>query len=58
MFFGATEQIKVFDILDREWSNETGEVTATLKIRRHFVQQKYASVIDKMFSRQGADNDN
>jgi long-chain acyl-CoA synthetase len=50
-FFGTTEQVKVFEILDKEWSVESGEVTATLKIRRHFVQEKYAAVIEKMFNR-------
>lgn len=48
---GATEQIKSYKLLDREWSVETGEVTATLKMRRRFVLEKYSMQIEKLFSK-------
>ncbi len=50
-FFGATEQIKAFDILDKEWTVETGELTASLKLRRLFIQEKYGTRIDRLFNR-------
>jgi long-chain acyl-CoA synthetase len=49
---GATEQIKAFELLDSEWTVDSGELTATLKLRRTFLNNKYKSTIDKLFSRQ------
>lgn len=49
--FGATEQIKAFDLLDKEWTVDTGELTASLKLRRPFIQDKYRARIDKLFNR-------
>jgi len=50
-FFGATEQVKTFDLLEEEWTVEAGELTASLKLRRQFIQQKYKARIDKLFNR-------
>jgi long-chain acyl-CoA synthetase len=50
-FFGATEQIKAFEILDKEWTVETGELTASLKLRRLFIQDKYSDRIDRLFNK-------
>jgi long-chain acyl-CoA synthetase len=49
---GATEQIKAFELLDSDWTVDSGELTATLKLRRKFINEKYALVIDKVFNRQ------
>jgi long-chain acyl-CoA synthetase len=49
---GATEQIKAFELLDSDWTVDSGELTATLKLRRKFINEKYALVIDKLFNRQ------
>jgi len=49
---GATEQIKAFDILDTEWTVDSGELTATLKLRRTFINNKYKSNIEKLFKKQ------
>ena len=49
---GATEQIKAFELLDSDWTVDSGELTATLKLRRKFIIEKYALVIDKLFNRQ------
>jgi long-chain acyl-CoA synthetase len=46
---GATEQIKAFELLDTEWSVDSGELTATLKLRRTFLNGKYKTTIDKLF---------
>lgn len=49
---GATEQIKAFELLDTEWSVDSGELTATLKLRRTFLNNKYKPVIEKLFNNQ------
>jgi long-chain acyl-CoA synthetase len=49
---GATEQIKAFELLDSEWTVDSGELTATLKLRRTFLNGKYNTTIEKLFSRQ------
>lgn len=49
--FGATEQIKAFELLENEWTVDSRELTASLKLRRPFIQQKFSSRIDKLFNR-------
>lgn len=46
---GATEQIKAFELLDTEWTVDSGELTATLKLRRTFLHWKYETEIGKLF---------
>ncbi len=49
---GATEQIKSFELLDSEWTVDSGELTATLKLRRTLITERYKTTIDKLFNRQ------
>ena len=44
------EQIKRFTILPREFSQEHGEVTPTLKLRRKVIQDHFAEEIEKLYS--------
>jgi long-chain acyl-CoA synthetase len=46
---GATEQIKAFELLNSEWTVDSGELTATLKLRRSLINERYKSVIEKLF---------
>jgi long-chain acyl-CoA synthetase len=46
---GATEQIKAFELLDTEWTVDSGELTATLKLRRKLIAERYKDKIDKLF---------
>lgn len=48
--FGDYEQVKRFDLIDHEWSVQTGELTANLKLKRSFIMEKYASKIDALFT--------
>ena len=48
-FFGATEKIMRFEIMNTEWSVENGELTASLKLRRNFIVEKYKDVIASLF---------
>jgi long-subunit acyl-CoA synthetase (AMP-forming) len=44
------EQIKRFTILPRDFSQEEGEITPTLKLRRRIVQEHFAREIDGLYS--------
>ena len=48
---GPVEQIKRFEILPADLSQETGELTPTLKVKRNVVHDKYAGVIDGVYER-------
>ncbi len=45
------ESIRTFVILPRDLTIESGELTATLKVRRAVVEQSYADDIDRIYAR-------
>jgi long-chain acyl-CoA synthetase len=45
------EQIKYFALLERELSQESGEMTPTLKIRRKIIMEKYSDIIEGLYSK-------
>jgi long-chain acyl-CoA synthetase len=47
--FANYEQIKRFALLAEPFTIQTGELTNTLKMRRSFIADKYADVIDRMY---------
>jgi long-chain acyl-CoA synthetase len=47
---GRVEQIKKFAILDHDLSQETGELTPTLKVKRNVVNEKYADLFDRLYA--------
>jgi long-chain acyl-CoA synthetase len=47
--YAPVEQIKRFEILPEDFSQPTGELTPTLKVKRSIVQQKYAETIDAIY---------
>ncbi len=49
---GPVEQIKRFELLDHDLSQETGELTPTLKVKRNVVNDKFAGAIDEVYDRQ------
>ena len=49
------ETIKRFTILDRDFSQEQGELTPTLKVKRKACTVKYARQIDAMYDGESAD---
>ncbi|HEY5692927.1 MAG TPA: long-chain fatty acid--CoA ligase [Gaiellaceae bacterium] len=46
------EQIKRFVILPRDFSQEEGEVTPTLKLRRTVIHEHFADEIERMYARE------
>ncbi len=49
-FFNHVEQIKKFELLPREWTIDSGELTPTLKIKRKVVMEKYRDAIDRIYA--------
>ncbi len=44
------EQVKKFVILDHDLTQETGELTPTLKVKRNVVNEKYLPLFDELYS--------
>ena len=47
--YAQVEQIKKFFILDHDLSQETGELTPTLKVKRNVINEKYAERFDALY---------
>ena len=48
--YARVEQIKKFFILDHDLSQETGELTPTLKVKRSVLNEKYAEEFERLYS--------
>ncbi|MGB4205931.1 MAG: hypothetical protein WBJ84_09985 [Bacteroidales bacterium] len=48
-----SSEIKQFELLGSEWTVDGGELTASLKMRRSFICEKYRPVLNKMFRIEG-----
>ncbi|HVL96144.1 MAG TPA: AMP-dependent synthetase/ligase [Solirubrobacteraceae bacterium] len=48
--YAQVEQIKKFAILDHDLSQETGELTPTLKVKRNVVYEQYAELFDSLYA--------
>jgi long-chain acyl-CoA synthetase len=47
---GKTEQVKKFELLPKEWTLETGELTATQKLKRKIIMANYSTLVSKIYS--------
>lgn len=48
--FSRVEQLKKIKVLPEEWTIEGGELTASLKVKRKVVEEKYNDVIDQIYA--------
>jgi long-chain acyl-CoA synthetase len=49
--YAQVEQIKRFAILDHDLSQETGELTPTMKVKRNVVYDRYEELFDSLYRR-------
>lgn len=49
--FGKVEQIKQFHLLADEWTVENGLLTATMKLRRKKIREKYKDIINTFYNK-------
>ncbi|HOQ12339.1 MAG: Long-chain-fatty-acid--CoA ligase FadD15 [Spirochaetes bacterium ADurb.Bin218] len=47
---GQVEKVKKFVLLPQEFSQETGELTPTMKIKRKIISSKYKDIIDSIYA--------
>ena len=52
--YAQVEKIKKFALLEQDLSQETGELTPTLKVKRNVVYEKYADVLDALYAEDAA----
>lgn len=49
-FFNHVEQIKKFELLPREWTIETGEMTPKMSLKRKVVMEKFRDAIERIYT--------
>jgi long-chain acyl-CoA synthetase len=47
------EQVRRFVILDRDFSQERGELTPTMKLKRKTIEESFAGVLDRIYDEHG-----
>jgi long-chain acyl-CoA synthetase len=53
---GLTEQIKRFRLISEEWTQLTGELSPTLKLKRKYIYDKYSDIIEDIFKKSREDS--
>ena len=48
--FAAHEQVKKFQLVPNEWTIDGGELTATMKLKRKVIMNKYAELIARIYN--------
>lgn len=43
------ERVERFEILPEEWSVESGELSPTLKVKRHVVRERHGDVVERLY---------
>jgi len=47
--YARVEQIRKFALIEKEWSQETDELTPTLKLKRRVINQKFNNIIESLY---------
>jgi long-chain acyl-CoA synthetase len=50
VFFNHVEQIKKFELLPREWTIETGEMTPKMSLKRKVVMEKFRDALERIYA--------
>jgi long-chain acyl-CoA synthetase len=53
--FSRVEQIRKFTLIKAEWTQATGELTPTQKVKRRIIEKKYAAEIEAMYKDDSGD---
>ena len=48
--FNHVEQVKKFELLPKEWSIETGEMTPKMSLKRKVIMEKYKTALDRIYA--------
>ena len=48
-YFNHVEQIKKFELLPREWSIESGEMTPKMSLKRKVIMEKFRELIERIY---------
>ncbi len=49
-FFNHVEQVKKFELLPREWSIDSGEMTPKMSLKRKVVMEKFKDAIERIYA--------
>jgi len=49
-YFNHVEQVKKFELLENEWSVDSGEMTPKLSLKRKVIMEKYRDAIDRIYN--------
>ncbi|HLG41703.1 MAG TPA: hypothetical protein VI461_18630, partial [Chitinophagaceae bacterium] len=49
-YFNQVEQVKKFELLPKDWSVDTGEMTPKLSMKRKVITEKYKEAIERIYS--------
>ncbi len=48
-FFNHVEQVKRFELLPREWTIDSGEITPKMSLKRKVIMEKYKSAVERIY---------
>ena len=52
--YAPVEQVKKFFVLDRDLSQQEGELTPTMKVKRNLINDRYADRFDALYRKETA----
>jgi long-chain acyl-CoA synthetase len=48
-YFNHVEQVKKFELLPKEWSIDTGEMTPKMSLKRKIIMEKYKDAVERIY---------